>query len=125
MKRLQSLVLTLGILLGVAAAGLATVQPVGAINVFKPCNGSNSAVCREARGGQANSLVQDLVNLLFFAIGVIAVIMIIIGGIRYTTSDGDSSKVKSAKDTVLYSVVGLVVALLAYAIVTFVVGRFS
>jgi hypothetical protein len=50
--------------------------------------------------------------------------MIIYGGIRYTTSAGDSSHVKAAKDTILYAVVGLVVAILAYAIVNFVVGAF-
>jgi uncharacterized membrane protein YjfL (UPF0719 family) len=50
--------------------------------------------------------------------------MIIVGGIKYVISNGDSSKVKSAKDTIMYSVVGLVVALLAYAIVKFVLTQF-
>jgi multisubunit Na+/H+ antiporter MnhB subunit len=59
-----------------------------------------------------------------FILGAIAVIMIVIGGIRYTTSNGDSGSIKSAKDTILYAVVGLVVAMLAYAIVNFVVQSF-
>jgi hypothetical protein len=46
--------------------------------------------------------------------------VIIFGGIRYVTSTGDSSRVKAAKDTVTYAVIGLIVALLAYAIVNFV-----
>jgi hypothetical protein len=50
--------------------------------------------------------------------------MIIFGGIRYVTSTGDASRVKSAKDTVMYSVVGLIVAMLAYTIVNFVITRF-
>jgi hypothetical protein len=47
--------------------------------------------------------------------------MIIVGGIRYTTSNGDSGRIKAAKDTITYAVVGLVVAILAYAIVNFVI----
>jgi hypothetical protein len=49
--------------------------------------------------------------------------MIIVGGIRYVTSAGDSSKVKAAKDTIMYSVVGLAIAILAYAIVNFVIRQ--
>jgi hypothetical protein len=51
--------------------------------------------------------------------------MIVIGGIRYTTSNGDSAGITSAKNTILYAVVGLIVALLAYAIVNFVLTSFS
>jgi hypothetical protein len=55
--------------------------------------------------------------------GIIAVIMIILGGIRYTTSNGDQAGVKAAKDTILYAIVGLVVTISGYAIVTWVVGK--
>ncbi|HUO61869.1 MAG TPA: pilin [Candidatus Bathyarchaeia archaeon] len=68
---------------------------------------------------------KTIVNVLLFLLGVIAVIMIIIGGIRYTTSNGDASSTKAAKDTILYAVIGLVVAILAYAIVNFIVGAFK
>ena len=125
MKRLQSLLMTLGIMLGVLAVGATLAQPVGAVNVFKQCNGSSSAVCKEAHNGKVNSLVQNLVNLLLFILGIISVIMIIVGGIRYATSGGDAGQTKSAKDTILYSVVGLIVAMLAYAIVNFVVAQFK
>jgi hypothetical protein len=67
----------------------------------------------------------DIVNIMLFVLGAIAVIMIVFGGIRYTTSGGDASKVKAAKDTILYSVVGLVVAILAFAIVKFVLTSFK
>jgi len=52
------------------------------------------------------------------------VIVIIVGGIRYATADGDSGKITQARNTILYAVIGLVVALLAYAITFFVVGQF-
>jgi multisubunit Na+/H+ antiporter MnhB subunit len=57
-------------------------------------------------------------------LGAIAVIMIVIGGIRYTLSNGESAAITGAKNTILYAVIGLVVALLAYAIVNFVLGAF-
>ena len=69
--------------------------------------------------------LKNVVNVLLFILGAIAVIMIIIGGIRYTTSNGDASNTKAAKDTIMYAVVGLVVAILAYAIVNFVIGAFT
>jgi len=69
--------------------------------------------------------IQTVVNVLLFVLGAIAVIMIVVGGIRYATSNGDSSAVTSAKNTILYAVIGLVVALLAYAIVDFVLGAFA
>ncbi|MFZ2545317.1 MAG: pilin [Candidatus Saccharimonadales bacterium] len=69
--------------------------------------------------------IKTIVNMMLFLLGAIAVVMIVIGGIRYSTSNGDASATKGAKDTILYAVVGLVVAILAYAIVNFVLGAFS
>ena len=71
-----------------------------------------------------DGLIKKVVNLLLWAIGIISVIMIIIGGIRYTISQGDSSAVTSAKNTILYSIIGLIVAILAYAAVDFVINSF-
>lgn len=75
-------------------------------------------------GTTIESGVEIVTNVLLFVIGLVAVIMIIIGGIRYTTSNGDQNAVTSAKNTILYSVVGLVVAIMAYAIVRWVVSVF-
>lgn len=69
---------------------------------------------------KGNSIFKTIVNIILFVIGAVAVIMIIIGGVRYVVSGGDSSAVGAAKNTILYAVVGLVVAILAYAIVNFV-----
>lgn len=81
-----------------------------------------------AAGGSASSddlpkFIQNIVNVLLFIAGAIAVVMIILGGIRYVTSNGAQDQVKAAKDTILYSVIGLIVALLAFAIVNFVVSN--
>jgi len=64
-----------------------------------------------------------ITNAALFLIGAISVIMLIYGGIRYTISGGDSSNVTAAKNTILYAIVGIVVALLSYAIVNFVIGK--
>jgi hypothetical protein len=59
-------------------------------------------------------------NVLIYLIGAISVIMVIIGGLRYVISQGDSAQTKSAKNTILYAAVGVAVALVSYAIVNFV-----
>jgi hypothetical protein len=67
-------------------------------------------------------IFQKIVNIALFIIGAVAVLMLIYGGIRYTVSGGDSKNVTAAKNTILYAIVGIVVAILAYAIVNFVIG---
>jgi drug/metabolite transporter (DMT)-like permease len=69
--------------------------------------------------------IKTVTNTMLFVIGVVAVIMLIVGGFRYIFSGGNSQNTTAAKDTILYAVVGIVVALLAYAIVNFVLGQFS
>lgn len=119
---MKRLVITLGIVLGFAFAPLAVATPVGA-SVWKPCNGnSEAAVCAD-KTNNGEKMIKSVVDLLFYVIGVIAVVVIIIGGIKFVTADGDSSKIKSARETILYAVVGLVVALMAYAIVEFTVNN--
>lgn len=71
-----------------------------------------------------SGLFKTVTNVLLFIIGAISVIMLIIGGIRYTTSNGDSTAVTNAKNTILYAVIGIIVALLAYALVNFVITSF-
>ena len=70
-------------------------------------------------------IFNTITSVLLFAIGAISVIMIIIGGLRYIISGGNSATVTAAKNTILYAIVGLIVALLAYAVVNFVLTSFS
>ena len=67
-------------------------------------------------------IFSTITNVALFLIGAISVLMLIYGGIRYTISGGDSTAITNAKNTILYAVVGIVVAILAYAIVNFVLG---
>jgi hypothetical protein len=66
--------------------------------------------------------IGDVVRVMLFGVGAISVIMIIYSGILYVISAGSSEKIKKAKDTIKYSIVGLVISILAYAIVNFVIG---
>lgn len=70
-----------------------------------------------------NNLVATIINVFSWIVGVIAVIFVIYGGFRYITSGGDSNKVSSAKNTILYAIVGLVIVALAQVIVVFVLNE--
>ena len=69
-----------------------------------------------------NSAVSLVINIFSWIVGVVSVIMIIYGGFRYITSGGASDSVSSAKNTILYAIVGLVIVALAQVIVKFVLG---
>lgn len=87
------------------------------------CNTSSGAEICGGTGDGIFGVIKTIIEVLLIAAGIIAVIMIIVGGIRYVTSGGDQNSVKAAKDTVLYSVIGLVITILAFAIVRFVIGK--
>lgn len=72
-----------------------------------------------------SAIFKTVTNVLLFLVGAIAVIMLIIGGIRYVVSGGDQSNVTAAKNTILYAIVGIIVAVLAYAAVNFVTSSFA
>ena len=123
-RLVQKMLISMALVFGVATV---SVAPVGAINVIKDaCTGANrtTTVCDAAGKDDAGNLIENVIGILLWAIGVISVIMIVVGCIRYALSAGNSSSITAAKDTVLYAVIGLVVALLSYAIVKFVVGWF-
>ena len=69
----------------------------------------------------SEGIFKKVVNIMLFVIGAVAVIMLIYGGVKYVTSGGAQDKVAEAKNTILYAIVGIVVALLAFAVVNFVV----
>lgn len=82
---------------------------------------------KDAGGTGNESLTGDariIINTMLFIVGLMAVVMIIYSGIRYITAHGDKQQVDSAKNTLIYSIVGLVIAILAYAIVNWVMNLF-
>ncbi len=111
-----------------AAAVSAAVQlPYRALAACgDPSGGLNSGVdCGPGSPLTVPQAIGRVTDLLLYIIGVAAVIMLIVGGLRYVLSGGDPKNTQAAKDTILYAVIGIVVALLAYAIVRFVLGQFS
>ncbi len=97
------------------------------------CNGINLEAdpgndCNPQTNGQAavdtvNNTLTLVINIFSFIVGVVSVIMIIVGGLKYITSGGDSANVQGAKNTIIYAIVGLVVVALAQVIVRFVLAR--
>ena len=81
--------------------------------------------CQNKSEGEAKvkSTIGNVVNLLLMAVGAISIIMIVVGGILFALSNGDSSRVAKARNTVLYAAIGLIVSLLASAIVNLAFGR--
>lgn len=72
---------------------------------------------------KVNGLIKLVINIFSLVVGVVAVIMIIIGGLKYITSSGDSNNITSAKNTILYAIIGLIVVALAQFIVKFVLNK--
>lgn len=121
----KKLVALLAVVAVIVAAGLVFSTPTWAGCTGTSCIGAAvNEVNPSPTGDTLPAIIKKIVNLLLYVIGAVSVIMIVIGGIKYTISNGDSSAVTSAKNTIFYAVIGVVVAILAYAIVNFVVGTF-
>ncbi len=123
----------LGVILGSTLMFTGTVY---ASSDLAPAESAKEAACRglgEALGGSTNcsedagaeidSTIASIVNILSIIVGFISVLMIIIGGLKYITSGGDSSGISSAKNTVIYAIVGLVIVALAQILVELTVAK--
>ena len=113
--------------------GLGVVSSLPAHAACKVDDGIGGALQDDcSRGkGQAKELdgnqgvITTIINTMLFIVGLLAVIMIIYAGIRFVTAHGDEKQVESARLIVTYSVIGLIIAILAYALVTFIFDRFK
>lgn len=120
------------LVLGVMATGLVavtTVQPAMAVTCPQDSlrSGRTAKTLAECNVEESsNTLMPTILNIIKVVLGVlglVAVVMIILGGVQYTTSAGDMVKVTKAKNTILFAVVGLIISLLAFAIVNFVLDN--
>lgn len=121
--KLTVAVLTMALGLSFAFAGPALAAPGAAGDAKNDvCKGITSAggSCSATGSGGLTNVVKTVIRILSLIAGVAAVIMIIIGGLRYITSGGDSSSTASAKNTIIYALVGLVIVVFAQVIVGFV-----
>ena len=144
LQRIRNILLTLGVFSFAAVPVALPVTAFAADNIGNQvCAGIDSATlgqdatldpggagstgCEE--GGTNSSSVQRIltlvVNIFSIIVGFIAVIMIIYGGVKYITSGGESSNISSAKSTIIYAIIGLVIVALAQVIVRFVLAKAS
>lgn len=96
------------------------------------CDGANNLQLDNGDGGCAatsgstsdfNRIIADVINIFSVIVGMAAVIMILVGGFRYITSGGDSNKIGSAKTTIIYAIIGLVIVAMAQVVVKFVLAK--
>lgn len=78
--------------------------------------------CDGGSDQEISDSIVTIINATIAILGLVAVIVIVYGGIQYMTSAGDSSKLKRAKDTILYAVIGLIISVLAFAITNFTIS---
>ena len=130
MNKIKYIILTLSVILGfcfVASPSYAADPPPSVID--KACAGkaSTTAICLNKDGAdtKVTSFIQTLVNVLLFILGAVCVVVIVLSGFFYATSGGDSALIAKAKNTLLYAVIGLIVAILAYALVGWVISAFQ
>lgn len=135
-QKIKTLMLSLALVMAPAlAAGFVVTPAYAEVNIgANVCQGADieidaqdgGANCDEdVNAGGVNNLLRQIVNIISAIVGVIAVIMIVVGGFKYITSGGDSNKVSSAKNTIIYAIIGLIIVALAQVIVRFVLSQTS
>lgn len=122
MRKLKILICGLAAMFGVVTLGMAPVM--AADEICSSLTGELAEVAGCGNTTTADTLAGKVINVLLYVVGILAVVMIIWAGLTMTTSAGDAAKATKAKNTMIYAVAGLVVAILAYAIVNFVVKKF-
>lgn len=108
-----------------ALAAPATIADNLACGVSGDIAGKTTCSAADTRNAdnRINAIIATAIKIFQVVVGLISVIMVIMGGLKYITSGGDPTAVGSAKNTILYAIVGIVVVALAQIIVQFVLNR--
>lgn len=121
----KKIMLVLALILGLTLL----VQADPALALFKSnaadeaCKGVGLGSSGCGSTSQLNTIITNIINVISAVVGVASVIMIMVGGFKYITSAGDSSKAGTAKSTIVYAVIGLVLVAFAQFIVQFVLNK--
>jgi hypothetical protein len=118
MKKLIPTIIALGVIFATFISVPSYAQEMTLQSGVQSARGDGQPVTLFGDGG----IFTTIVNILLFIIGALSVIMLIIGGIRYTVSGGNQSAITAAKNTIMYAIVGIIIAVLAFAIVNFVLS---
>lgn len=100
-------------------SGDSTLSTQQAIECGSSCASGNNQTPAQA-SSHLDNVIKEIINVLSIAVGVAAVVMIIVGGFRYVSSGGKQESVAAAKNTILYAIIGLVIVALAQVLVRFV-----
>lgn len=128
LSTLRSISLVAAVIVAMIGMPLLAPQMAGAqANEQALCEGSggtwSGSACTTTGGRTVAGTLKQVNTILLFIVGAIAVLMVIIGGLRYVTSSGDQASITSAKNTIIYAIVGLIVAFAAYGIVNFILDN--
>jgi len=122
MKKIIAILLLITVILGFSVPALA-YNPTGSICTT---GGTNSSVCSPQNKSPIagkNGVLKDAIEILSVVTAIVSVFMMVIGGVTYVTSGGESQRTNSAKNTILYAMIGLVVVAISQVLVHFVIGH--
>lgn len=117
-----SLAVSLSVLFGISPVALAVAPGVDAPR-NEVCQGITGGNCTTAGGNDISRVLRAVLSILTWVAGVAAIIMIIISGLKYITSGGDSSSIATAKQSLIYALVGVIIVALSQVIVRFVLSQ--
>ena len=121
--------LGVGLLVFACAYGTAKASPqIFADSKSAVCEGATMVAggdCDNTTGNSVANLVQSIITFFAWVLGILSVIYIMYGGFKYVTAGGDSGKVTSARNAILFALIGLVIAALAQTVVKYVIGLFT
>ncbi len=122
-------VVVVGIFLTLGAGRVNALSPICSGGATAGSNVSSSAFCKDTQTTNpiigTNGVLNDVINIITAIAGFVAVIMIIVAGLQMITSSGKPEKISSARNTIIYASVGLIVIALARIIIGFIISRVS
>ncbi len=128
MKKLKYLLCMAFAIIGLSATPISVSYAAEKVNIDTAKQVTEKGACEQQNrtpgcgdGGALGNIFATIANIILFLVGAVAVIMLIIGGFRYVTSNGDANAISGAKNTILYAIIGIVVAFMSYAAVNFIV----
>ena len=123
MKKIKIIIAAVMVTLGLCYSALPVMAGDDACSVLPQSDPNYSILCGHKKpDDSAEKRIKRILETVYFYAGILAVVVIIIGGIFYATSMGDPGKTKRAKETIMYASIGLIVVLLAFAITEFIIN---
>ena len=117
---MKKIVIITATLVFVMVGGFLLSRAASAVGIYDACSTDpNNIVCANS-SESVDPVIKTVIRYLLIISGIVSVVMVIIGGLKYSTSNGDSAKLSSAKNTILYAIIGVIISALAYGIVDYV-----